>query len=1105
MSQAKDQIQAGDFAAARTSLDQIRLLRPDAPELAALESELRKKEATESEPVEMVQANQNESNASEENDERAEKRAKMQKQVEGHLDRAEDLINRGRYEDAMAELEKVRELQPQNQIAQQLERRARLAQEEEKNQAVAEARAREMEQKNRQVEELIEKARRALRKDDYEEAMALVTQATTILPNNEEAKQVGREAAAMKAKADREAEIERLREEIDRRLVEANTYLSRKQYDRAIEITKQVLLIDENNPEALRIREKAEEGRLELAQEANLQEARAHFERAEVFYDQKEWDAAEEELRKALELYPNHSESRRLMDRIADAREREARQLAEQQERQEEIEQETRAEAAQEAFERGLVLYEEGDIIGAWEAWEQAVQIDPEFQEPLIYMDRTEADYQKALAIVEEEERLLAEDAKWEAKLDQVIGSFEIPEPTEIETVLTNILGVLSGFNFIVQEGVQGKVEVRISDKTLREILDLLLIPNGFAWTREDDTIIVSTKFQSRVFPLTPEEFKRVQQILEDPESLQDPELDLRRIIYGDRDPEEIPGRELRLNYKTHTLIVRDSAQNIAKVESWLQQLEDVILARQPLIYRSWALDCEIAADVHDLVKRFLIEERSGDEVTFREEGKRIIFDETNCVLVIRDTPENIEHVEEIILREDILQGFKEGILQARLFRITDDTGTDPESVFRRLEVIRGVVEILSAMLYEGTGETEEEANARGRRIFYPETREEELRDPRFIGTITVVDTEENLRKVQDFLGSAGGAGSRSFYVVRVLHRDIADLKYQLDRAIGRVRDTQTGTTTTGYDLERELQLRALIVEDPETYSLIIRSEDPAVMDDIRTVVELLDQPVQQVEIETRLIQVALQEIRSIGLDWSLSQIGEDSINWSDNLNSLNMITSNVQSFNFNYQTLGPTQLSFVLNLISTLDSAEILSAPKITTVSSPEDPAEISVVTQEPYVTSIDIDTQGDDDPRNDLYIPNFDTQDVGITLEVLPTVLGDGYVIMDINPVISTVAGRIPVVSDAGGDSQIGGLNLTGLGQLIIDESSADTRMRVKDGDTVVIGGLIKDEITTSVNSVPILGNIPLLGYLFRDYGHQITKETLLMFVTVHVVAEE
>jgi len=90
--------------------------------------------------------------------------------------------------------------------------------------------------------------------------------------------------------------------------------------------------------------------------------------------------------------------------------------------------------------------------------------------------------------------------------------------------------------------------------------------------------------------------------------------------------------------------------------------------------------------------------------------------------------------------------------MNARLFRVTDDTGMDPESVFRRLEVIRGVVEILEIMLYENG---ENDPDNPQRRIIYPETRQQELRDMRYIGTITVIDTEENLRKVRAFLDSA--------------------------------------------------------------------------------------------------------------------------------------------------------------------------------------------------------------------------------------------------------------------------------------------------------------------------------------------------------------
>ena len=96
---------------------------------------------------------------------------------------------------------------------------------------------------------------------------------------------------------------------------------------------------------------------------------------------------------------------------------------------------------------------------------------------------------------------------------------------------------------------------------------------------------------------------------------------------------------------------------------------------------------------------------------------------------------------------EDYLPG-----MNARVFSITDDTGMGPTETFRRLEVIRGVAEFLKILLYENC---ENDPDNPQRQILYPESRDEEMRDPRYMGTIVVIDTEENLQKVKAFLDSA--------------------------------------------------------------------------------------------------------------------------------------------------------------------------------------------------------------------------------------------------------------------------------------------------------------------------------------------------------------
>jgi general secretion pathway protein D len=348
--------------------------------------------------------------------------------------------------------------------------------------------------------------------------------------------------------------------------------------------------------------------------------------------------------------------------------------------------------------------------------------------------------------------------------------------------------------------------------------------------------------------------------------------------------------------------------------------------------------------------------------------------------------------------------------------------------------------------------------------------------------------------------------GQQNFYVLKIKYRDIADVQYTLDVLSGRIRPT----ADQGSQIQQQQQqfvMPVTTVPDPPTHSLIIRTMDPNIIDEFRSTAELIDLPVEQVEIEVRLIQVGLDELRNIGLDWSLQNLGESSIDFGNSVSSAEAITSEASSFNINLQTIGPTRLSWVLNLISTLKSAEILSAPKILTLSDPPGPASISITQSQPYIESIDVDTLGDDDPTNNIYRPTFGTMDVGITLDVTPIVLGDGSVNLEITPVVNSVVGRVPVLVGGGGDggSILDPQAFENLGQPVIDTSEVTTWINVEDGDSIVIGGLVRDEVTNSINSVPILGNIPILGKAFRDDGTAITKETLLIFVTVHVIRKQ
>src|SRR6185295_1506556 len=116
---------------------------------------------------------------------------------------------------------------------------------------------------------------------------------------------------------------------------------------------------------------------------------------------------------------------------------------------------------------------------------------------------------------------------------------------------------------------------------------------------------------------------------------------------------------------------------------------------------------------------------------------------------------------------------------------------------------------------------------------------------------------------------------------------------------------------------------------------------------------------------------------------------------------------------------------------------------------------------------------------------------RDVGIILNVTPHINPDGLVICDVSPEVSSISDTtVPISSD---------VNAT-----VFNLRSADSRVGIRNGETIVIGGLMEDRTTQTVSKVPFLGDIPWVGLLFKRNQLKKTKTELLFFLTPHVAAQ-
>ncbi len=202
----------------------------------------------------------------------------------------------------------------------------------------------------------------------------------------------------------------------------------------------------------------------------------------------------------------------------------------------------------------------------------------------------------------------------------------------------------------------------------------------------------------------------------------------------------------------------------------------------------------------------------------------------------------------------------------------------------------------------------------------------------------------------------------------------------------------------------------------------------------------------------------------------------------SSGINSTGMINNGA---GFVFRHLTGNQFSAGLRALEDLADANVLSAPKILTVSNQE--ATILVGTKYPIVSI-------DKEISNGTVSLSVDLeyyQDIGIQLNVVPQICDDDYINMIVHP---AVVSKIGDVSPGLGEETEG----TAVSYPIMDVREAETQIMIKSDDTIVIGGLMKDEEKTSRIGVPLLSDLPVLGDLFTRKTTYVEKNDLFIFIT-------
>ena len=259
----------------------------------------------------------------------------------------------------------------------------------------------------------------------------------------------------------------------------------------------------------------------------------------------------------------------------------------------------------------------------------------------------------------------------------------------------------------------------------------------------------------------------------------------------------------------------------------------------------------------------------------------------------------------------------------------------------------------------------------------------------------------------------------------------------------------------------------------------IVVTDTASKIEEIRKIVKAFDQKEPEVLIEAKIVQIVLSDEHKMGVDWEAIVSDYHSLNFK---NSLSILNSAEKSGRLSIGTISPDDYAVLLEALDTVGKTNILSSPRVTTLNNQE--AKILVGSTEPYVTTTT--TTPSSGPATTAESVNF--IEVGIKLFVTPMIHQDNFITMKIKPEVSSVTRNITT----GNNNTIP----------VVETSEAETTVSVKNGITIVIGGLIKDEKIESIKKIPVLGDLPLVGFAFRNQDKLIRKTELVIFLTPRII---
>ncbi|MCX7795169.1 MAG: AMIN domain-containing protein [bacterium] len=685
----------------------------------------------------------------------------------------------------------------------------------------------------------------------------------------------------------------------------------------------------------------------------------------------------------------------------------------------------------------------------------------------------------------------------------------------DIKDVL-QALSIKAGVNIIIDEGVSRKITLVLNNVTAKEALEMITKASGLAYEKWDNGYIVATpkrllEVLDSGIPKEPKQVVEAIEIKGDAIQIQN----TIKVVYPDI-VSSISGRYIVLRGEVDKVTEAKkliSSIDTVPVKPEVKELVEAIEIKGDAIQIQNAVKALYADIVSSVAGKYLILKGDGNRIA---EAKKLIstIDIAPISPVIKEVVEVVEirgsvdrvsqsikgvYPELVVISGDkviVVKGEENKVRQAIELAKRVDVAPIEEAKAREVVRLKGIEANAMKEALSGISEVSISVVKQTNTIILQGSKSKVEEIKRLISILDVEPVGEQVKQVVEAIEIKGDA-IQIQNTIKVVYPDIVSSisgRYIVLRGeVDKVKEAKKLVTTIDVvtvtpeiiakttELTERIALKhieakdflesikglfpqdTLAIEAP-TNTLIVRGTRD-VIDRVQEFVAVADVPTPQYMLEAKVVEVNRDGALLLGVDSSLS--ANLNVGLSTNALSLESLTSLVSS---------TVQLNAVLSMAQSKGLAKVIASPKIAAIDGKEANIFIGDVIN--------------------YFIPNveggFDLKSVtaGVTLRVTAKMERDKTIRVTLNPEVSSITGW------------------TGSGATIapnVGTRRASTELKVKDGDTIIIGGLMRSSDTETVKKVPLLSNIPILGQLFKSRDTKQEERELIIMITVNVVKEE